>query len=193
MSYNRMALFERIIQNDQYNDFLDFATYMWITRRFSLFNSALIYLQRPGSQYVENEEIWSARYKRKIKPEATPIVVLKPFGPVDFLYDLADTYGKSMPDYMRSSFVQPPLRALEEYDFKSFTNAVNRMGISYSERPLGSRLGGWAEYLDYTIYLNIKEGKETKKVSTRYVILTNSNFSDSQKASVILHEIEHIM
>lgn len=76
MSFKRIALFERIIRNNQYNDFLNFTLYMWVTRKLSLFNSAVILLQRPEAEYVKNEETWYKRYDRYIKSESTPIVVL---------------------------------------------------------------------------------------------------------------------
>lgn len=106
---------------------------MWITKRCSLFNSAMILLQRPGAQYVENEYNWGRQFNRGINPDATPIVVLRPFGPVDFLYDLADTYGEDVPRHMLSSFVIPPMRPLDTHAFESFTDAVNNMAF-HTER-----------------------------------------------------------
>lgn len=129
MFMGKAILFDRIIKNGLYEDFVDFSAYMWVTRRGSAFNAGLILLQRPGAQYVETEEAWQEKYGRYIKHEATPIVVLRPFGPVEFLYDIADTYGDEIPEKMKDGFVMPPLRPLGEYDLTHFKDLAERLGI----------------------------------------------------------------
>ncbi len=89
---SRVTLLNRIIEEGLWEDFIAFASFMRREKRYSIFNSALIYLQRPGALYVDTETGWN-KNKRYIGPGVTPIVVVHPFGPVNFVYEYADTYG----------------------------------------------------------------------------------------------------
>ncbi len=77
--------------------------------------------------YVETEETWKNEYNRAVRPDVTPIVVLRPFGPIDFLYDAADTYGDELPEEMKKTFVFPALRELKEYDFERFKILLKKL------------------------------------------------------------------
>lgn len=209
MALNKAMLFNRIVENGLYKEFLSFALYMRFNKGYSLFNSALILLQRPGTEYLETEDGWK-KLERFVKPNAIPIVVVHPFGPVNFIYDLEDTYGKEVPNYMRPSFIYPELSELTGKCLKQFVSVVNMLGIFYGEKPFGSRQAGQAERLENGIELEVPESelfidgiqknlfdkskqKSMQKVITHYAITTNSSLSDAQKASAILHEIGHIL
>lgn len=61
-------------------------------RHLAPFNSMLVEIQRPGALFVLTEEVWRKKYDRGIKPNSRPVIILLPFGPVDFLFDISDTY-----------------------------------------------------------------------------------------------------
>lgn len=193
MTMGKLALFDRICENKQYKDFLAFSTFMWLKKRTSAFNSALILLQRPGATYVETEETWKNEYNRAVRPDVTPIVVLRPFGPIDFLYDAADTYGDELPEEMKKTFVVPALRELKEYDFERFKILVKDLGIVYSEKPMGSRQGGFAKYLSKAIRMETYIKFKKVVFYTHYAVVVNSGYNEAAKASVILHEIGHVL
>lgn len=65
-------------------------------RNLAPFNAMLIYMQRPDATSVLRAEQWR-ELKRYPKASARPVVILVPFGPVDFVYDFADTYGAAIP------------------------------------------------------------------------------------------------
>lgn len=56
-----------------------------------VYNSELVALQRPGARFVLTAKNWEEKYQRKIKPNARPLIILVPFYPVDFLFDITDT------------------------------------------------------------------------------------------------------
>lgn len=56
-----------------------------------VYNAALVEQQRPGARLVLTTEKWRELYNRKIKINARPVIILMPFYPVDFLFDIADT------------------------------------------------------------------------------------------------------
>ena len=68
-------------------------------RRHAPFNVMLIYLQRPNVTHVQSAADWRA-LGRFPKAEALPIVILRAFGPVEFVFDVADTEGKPIPEQL---------------------------------------------------------------------------------------------
>ena len=73
-----------------YLDLLRFVTRM---RRFSPFNALLLHRQKPGLSFAASARDWRRRWKRTVQVDARPLVVLVPFGPVGFVYDMLDTPG----------------------------------------------------------------------------------------------------
>ncbi len=191
MKYNKAGLFQRIIELGRWDDFLDFATFMFFDRRYSLFNSALIYLQRPGALYVESEIGWQ-KHDRYVNPNAIPIVVLQPFGPVDFLYELEDTYGKDFPRVKRSDFDNSRRIPLDEKDFDRALRMLHQLGICYSEAPLGTRMHGNARVLE-TEKILPPRGPGKKERHTRYEVVINGNKTNVDKTLTIFHEAGHIL
>lgn len=74
----------------------DFLNFLARFRRYSLFNAMLIRVQRPGALAVASRQRWRG-YGRTVAPDAVPIVILLPFGPVQFIYDVGDTQGPPLP------------------------------------------------------------------------------------------------
>lgn len=56
-----------------------------------VYNAALVEQQRPGARFVLTAEKWRDEYNRKIKNNARPVIILLPFYPVEFLFDISDT------------------------------------------------------------------------------------------------------
>lgn len=197
MAYDKGSLLNRIIRNGDWEDFLSFATYLRWEKRYSMFNAALIYLQRPGALYVDTETGWEKRFSRWIRPDASPIVVVHPFGPVNFLYEYADTYGEDIPKYFENSFrdrfIEPPPCPLVGEMLPSAKRMMASMGIWYGEAQFGSRLYGVARFLPQPYTYTVGIGKEAKKVSTRYSITLNKTLTDQQRVLTIFHEIGHIL
>lgn len=59
-------------------------------RNYAPYNAMLIHVQRPQARYVLPAARWG-RYNRTVRRSASPLVVLRPFAPVSYLFDLADT------------------------------------------------------------------------------------------------------
>ncbi len=74
----------------------DFLNFLARFRSYSLFNAILIRVQRPGALAVASRRRWQ-NCGRIVAPDAVPIVILQPFGPVQFVYDVGDTQGSPLP------------------------------------------------------------------------------------------------
>ncbi len=65
-------------------------------RHLAPYNAMLVDMQRPEAKYVLAEDEWKNRYGRDIIPNARPLIVLFPFGPVAFVFDISDTYDTGL-------------------------------------------------------------------------------------------------
>lgn len=193
MALNKSELFNRIFHENLYDDFVMFAIYMQLTKGYSFFNSALIILQRPGALYIESEEEWERRYNRHVRPDATPIVVMIPFGPINFVYDFADTYGNQVPKNMKDTFAFPKPDPQIGKILPKLVYVLNQLGIHYGEKDYGSRRGGQVEYLETPIKVKAYEREKEIATYSHYAITVNKNVDDDGKATTILHEVGHIL
>ena len=77
-----------------YMALLDFVVRL---RNFAPFNAMLLQIQKPGLTYAASASDWRIRFNRTIIADSRPLIVLRPFGPVALVYDLADTEGEPLP------------------------------------------------------------------------------------------------
>lgn len=96
------------------------------------FNAFLLHIQKPGSQYVASASEWREQFNRTIKPGARPLVILWPFAPMRFVFELEDTDGKDpfpeallKPFQTNGTLAKPALHRL--------IRNLPRDGVSYHE------------------------------------------------------------
>ena len=82
------TLARRYKSGEAYNELLKFIARF---RFYAPFNAMLIHIQKPGAGYVAPPHRWLSDYRRRIKAEAQPLVILQPMGPVMFVFDVSDT------------------------------------------------------------------------------------------------------
>lgn len=66
-------------------------------RTVGIYNAMLVHIQCPGARMVMSAAEWLA-LGRRLKPEARPLVILRAFGPVSFVFELNDTEGEPLPE-----------------------------------------------------------------------------------------------
>lgn len=82
----------------QYRSCKEFRKRLEFCARFksmSAFNAMLIEMQMPGARYVLRADEWASKYSREIKHDARPMIILVPFGPVSYVFDISDTKPSS--------------------------------------------------------------------------------------------------
>jgi hypothetical protein len=90
----RAALDELFTLAGKYNSsdaYLELMRFVGRFRFYSPFNAMLIHTQMPGAHFVCTAWRWRRDYRREIKINARPIVILQPMGPVLFVFDVSDT------------------------------------------------------------------------------------------------------
>ncbi len=184
-------VFRKLYEEGYWDDFLNFACYMFLRRRYSFFNSALIYLQRPGVEDIASYNEWE-KLGRSVKPDATPIVILQPFGPVNFVFEYGDTEGNEIKDigYKKCIREENPITEKLLSLLKVF---LRQHAIYLGERTLGSRMKGFATMTENSrIFEYEKRNGKIERVESRTAIVVNSKLSEKEKVVTILHEIGHI-
>ena len=149
------------------------------------YNAFLIYMQDPGSRFVAEAKVWREQYGRKIRPSAHPLVILWPFAPVHFVFDIEDTYGQPVPDDVL--FPYRTRGFLERSRYEQILRNLEHHGITYREDDLRA---GQAGYIRRTGTENHR--KNPSKYRVTYTLTVNKKHSIEEKFATIAHELGHI-
>jgi hypothetical protein len=66
-------------------------------RDYAPYNNMLVRLQNPSCGFYATAKDWQGRFRRKIKEDARPMLILAPGHPVMLVYDLDQTQGDTLP------------------------------------------------------------------------------------------------
>lgn len=164
-----------------FTEFIDFARRL---SNLSVYNAMLLRLQRPGAAAVATEKRWSA-IGRVVRAGATPIVVLRPFGPVSFLYEVSDTEGKPLPGEHANPFV-----AYGELDEVEWGRVLKlhreKNNVRVEERSFGALLAGNARNVQAVPTLIPGSDKR------EWLVQLNVNHSLPTRFATLAHELGHI-
>jgi hypothetical protein len=177
-------MFRTALQEKGNNAFYDFLNSAQKFNKLSVYNAMLVRLQRPGAVMVGSRKQWR-EIGRHVLPDAIPIIILWPFGPVQFLFELSDTGGASLPGHD-----QNPLFArgfVPEELFNRTQAAANKYAIEIIETDqYGENLAGTAAGLGTCpeLVLSNKQRFFRVKLNARHDIPT--------KFATLAHELGHI-
>jgi len=154
----------------EYKDLLDFIVKF---KNLSPFNAFLIRTQNSGVKVVMNAKKWKKQYKRSVKPYARPLVILVPFGPVDFVYDIADTDGPPVPRQLVDPFMTTGTVGVGLYE--TVIKNLIKHGFTIDEYVGHKSLAGFVQ-------------SETGS----YRIMLNKTWDINVKLSTLFHELGHL-
>jgi hypothetical protein len=167
-------------------------------RFYSPFNAMLIYTQMPGAQFVCTARRWRKDYRREIKIDARPIVILQPMGPILFVFDVSDTTplpnARPLPPQVENPFHVRNGKIGGQLAL-TIDNA-KRDGVRVSERADGSQRAGsiqWAaagQHLEFTIAK--KPLPKSTQVPLWFELLLNSVLSAEARYGTLIHELAHL-
>lgn len=140
-------------------------------RNQSFYNSWLLLQQNPDITNIFTKEEWE-KYGHKIKDSAKPYIILKPFGPVDFVYDVKDTEREILFDaeFTYKGFI-------ENETLNNLIKSIKRNNIYLNFEQMDINDKGFAfldENNDYSIILNLLN-------------------TDEESFLVLSHELSHIL
>jgi hypothetical protein len=173
----------------QYNKLLQFITSF---RRYSPFNAMLIYIQKPGSVYVAPPCRWLRDYNCRVKPNAQPIVILQPRGPVMFVFDVSDTEGDS-------DFLPPEIKRPLEIKSGHIGNELEHLikngkrdGIRILTAHHGAHRGGSIGPTETEGQYIQLDDKNKNQVPLRYELLISEHLTREARFATLAHELGHL-
>jgi len=177
-------------------DLLEFAGRF---RFYSPFNAMLVRAQLEGATFVASARRWRERYGRAVRPEARPLVILRPRGPVMIVFDVSDTVavdGEALP--LPPEVVRPfdisRLPDTEAIMARTERNA-SRDGVRVTRSATGSQLAGSIERAPGPpLRLDVprRNGTEVVLVPQRYVAVLNADHDPSTQYATLVHELAHL-
>jgi hypothetical protein len=155
------------------------------------YNAMLIHVQKPGSTYVATAHEWLRDFNRRINPGARPLIILRPFGPVSFVFELLDTYGEDpFPEEVLNPFKVDG--TISQLNFNGLIENMKCDGISYMETDLGSNRAGSIQSNNVNNVVIIKKANKEFHVKVLYNMIVNRSHPHETQFSTILHELGHL-
>jgi len=162
---------------EDYQALLDFVNRL---RNFAPFNAMLLHIQKPGLTYAASAYDWATRFERSIKEDARPLLILWPFGPVAFVYDVQDTEGKPLPDDVVETFhATGPITAER---LSTYIKRLASKGIYAKQVNVGDALAG---------YISANRSKD-KKIKPDYQLRINGTHELPTQFVTLAHELGHL-
>ncbi len=202
--------------------YLDLMQFVRSFHYYSPYNAMLVHIQMPGAKYVATASRWRDEYGRCLKPGAKPLVILRPMGPVMFVFDVSDTeeetsfsqralFGENRSSFKVSKGKKKRLPPEVENPFavrrgqiggeldRIFENA-KRDGIRITWHKEGSQAAGSIHRVDGT---NLKPlmftvGKDKHgaliqvAVKVRYDMLIRDELESPAQYATATHELAHL-
>lgn len=195
---------DRIAEIDQlyadvmhFNTQRDFLEFMGELRKFPYlapYNAMMVEVQKPGSAFVASLETWQKVYHRRPKPGARPLVILRRFGPISFVYELDDTEGKEMPQEVISKYILHPFHSdtlIDETKLQNLVKSLLKEGIRYREENYGTYYGGQIQWNAANVARLSHTSKGNVDIISHYCITVNKNQLPAEKFATIIHELGH--
>jgi hypothetical protein len=166
---------------DAFDQFLDFVRSF---KGLSVYNAMLVRVQRPGAAAVASRRQWR-QLGRTVLPDAIPIVLLQPFGPVRFVYELGDTEGREIPGEKASALFADGELAQEIYD--NTRTAAEKFGITVVETDqYGALLAGTAAGME------VQPEVDRTKTTLPFRIKLNAKHDLPTRFATLAHELGHV-
>lgn len=170
--------------------FDEFVNFVIRFSNLSVYNAMLVRVQRPGTGAVATRKRW-LEFGRNIKPDAIPIVVLQPFGPVSFLFEQVDTVGRPMPGEEHNPLLAKGRLSQKIYD--KTCAAADKYQIEIEETDnYGSLLAGTAAGVNMLPDPLIAIDFKTSKQSRTFRIRLNGRHDLATRYATLAHELGHI-
>lgn len=186
-------LFDEVGKYRNTDDFYDLLEFIKRFHNYSPFNCMLLHIQKPGSHYVATPSRWRKEFNRSIKPGSNPLVILKPFGPVEFVFEVNDTEGSEpLPEEITNPFRTEG--KIKRHKIEVLHENLKRQGIRYEEADHGSCSAGYIEAnITPDSYQMVEFKKEYIPVKVTHNLVVNRYLSEESKFTTILHEFAHFL
>jgi hypothetical protein len=158
-------------------ELLDFISKM---KNFAPFNAMLLQVQKPGLTYAASRKDWESRFSVIVNEDARPLLILVPFGPVSFVYDVLDVDISKLPSDI---FSFPSSGSMNEEVIKLFESLITKKGIQLIWTDKGDSNAG---------SITLTQQSASDKSYSKYKIKININHSRTTQFTTLIHELAHL-
>lgn len=123
-------------------DYQEMLSFMARFRDYSPYNNMLVKVQNPACSFFASKRDWEQRFRRRLKEDARPMMILAVMGPLMCVYDLDQTEGPELPERLRN-FARFEGAFNPEWMNRLVANAAN-FGIKVDMSRLSSTNAGYA-------------------------------------------------
>lgn len=194
---------ENFRESGSFQQMLDFVSSF---KKLSPYNAFLLYQQRPGARYVLNASQWLKLYQRKIKPNARPLIILVPFGPVDYVYDISDTYpvdDNNIPSLFAETDEEILSSIIEPFKTDGYEPKVEMSQLEESMKyhgiivdanfKAGNGYAGRIEVLgDYHPKMTVQYKRKNIYITANYLLSVRDNAQCGEAFATAVHELGHL-
>ncbi len=184
---------------NRYRKSAEFKELLEFCRRFhylSAYNAMLIQIQRPGARYVNTAKWWFKNHNLRIKPTANPMIILVPFGPVAYVFDVSDLEGDNLNKLPKS--ITNPFKTnggISEKKLSIIISNLKYFGIKFTYADYGNQLGARIQFLKRTTnsdhVISYKKNNFKITLPEYYLISINKNLDNESVFATIIHELAH--
>jgi hypothetical protein len=192
------SMIDLAVERRYANDVGDLLDQVAAVRGQRLFNALLAVLQRPHADYLLTPAEWASRYRRTIRPNEQPIVLLVPFGPVTFCFDVSQTeeteHSRKLPAGLLNPYAMPDVPAAREA-LSWLTSNARHDGVRVTHARHGLRSAGCIRHAHEGVAQSIDARDRrvpTAQVAVRYDVLLNEAYSETERLSTLAHELGHL-
>lgn len=164
-----------------FDEFLNFVVRF---SNLSVYNAMLVRVQCPGAAAVATRIKWES-LGRSVKPDAVPIVILRPFGPVSFVFEQGDTDGKPLQGEGDNPLFATGMLSKRIYD--QTCKAAEKYNITVEQSDsYGVLLAGTAA--GFSVMPAVLQTKSVREFRVRL----NANHDLPTRFGTLAHELGHI-
>lgn len=178
------SLIDQLIQQTNLystsKSFTDLLAFVARMRGFAPFNAMLLHAQKPGITHAATAADWLARFNRRPKEDARPLIVMQAMGPVGFVFDMQDTEGDDLPS---EAFAFPTFGDLSLARWHEMLVAVARAKIEILWVDKGDGAAG-----SMTRTQVVVKGK----ARAHWTVRVNQNHSPATQLVTLAHELAHM-
>lgn len=168
-------------------------------REHRLFNSLLVVLQRPHARYLLTARQWMERWDRRVRPGEHPILIMWPFSPVEFVFDVsqveADTGARELPHHWQNPYAMEHARDADFALHWLVTNARHD-GVRTTFAGSGFASAGSIRIADSgkQLHLDARDGSVAAGSTTplRYEAVINDAHNSTEQLATMAHELGHL-
>jgi len=97
-------LFASVADFRKSDKFIEAVNFVSKLKEYAPYNNMMVFLQRPTAKYWASAKNWLDRFGRRIKEGAIPLIILRPMGPIMFVFEVDDTIGPDLPEHLIEPF-----------------------------------------------------------------------------------------